>query len=235
MNETTTAELSPPTGPESATRAPSPAPSGRRRRRRARVRNRRARYGISGIDRVNRCVLALVGLVLIAAGVVGLLSDDRLDLRPPARLYQDAASDIVDARAISLTIVLVIAIVLLLAGLAWSWAQVSPASGDGRISTTTVARTKQGVTTLEPVSAAKALSSDLETVDGVTRAGVRVISVGSRPDVIATVDIRRDVDLRHLRRDLDGPLDRFLAATGTQELDVELRFRIVGQDGPRVI
>lgn len=237
MSDTVTAEPDSSTTPPGPTvRASAPvAPSGWRAKRKARFRRRRARFGITAVDRVNRCVLALLGVLLVAAGVVALLAEDDLELRQPSRLYQDTVRNILDERVPSFAIVLVVAVILVLAGLRWAWGQVSPTSGDGRIGTTTVDQSTKGVTTLEPVSAAKALSSDLETVEGVTRAGVRVISIGSRPDLIATIDVRRDVDLREVRRDAEEPLGRFLAATGSQDLEAELRFRIVGEEGPRVV
>ena len=210
------------------------APPGRKAKRRTRVRSRRARTGITGVDRVNRVVLFLIGAGLIAAGTVALLSPQNVDLRQPRRLYADGARNIIDNPDLAFAITVAAAVVLFLLGLRWAWAQISPASGDGRISTTTVSRSPKGVTTVEPVSVARALAADLESVEGVHEANVRVIAMGSRPDLLATLEVRRDVALDTVRQAIEEPLSRFCASTGTEDVEAEIRIRFVDDTAPRV-
>lgn len=220
-----------PTGPS------SPAGGGRTKRpakRRTRAHRRRARFGITAVDRVNRWVLGLLAATLLAVGAIAILAQDRLDIDPPARLYRDVSRNIIEQQRLSLAIVIGAALLIIVLGLRLAWAQVSPASGDGRVGTTTLGPSHRGTTTLAPVSAAKALASDIETIDEVSRASVRVTSIGSSADLIATIDLRRDASLKQLRHDLELPLERFGDSTGSAEVEAEIRFRVADETAPRV-
>ncbi len=223
MTDTTTAPpAAAPADPATPAQDKGQAPAARRRR---------AAHGTTRVDRVNRAVLLVLGLGAIAAGVVILIGPRRA----PSNLYADAASSVVDAADVALGLTLASCTLVVVLSLWWAWSQVSPRSGDGRISTTTVARTPLGVTTIEPAAAAHALARDLESVPGVHAARVRVISLGPSPDLIATVDLQRDVDLAAVRRALEAPLDRFRGSTGARDLDAELRLRLTKHRPPKVI
>lgn len=214
-----TGAADPPAAPPEAARPPTSPPSPSARRQAAR--RRRAARGTARVDRVDRVVLGLLGAIAVVVGAIGLAGPGR----QPGGRYRDAVSRVVDAPDLALGVTLAACALVLAASLWWAWSQISPRSGDGRIATTTIARTPLGVTTIEPAAAAQALARDLGSVPGVHAARVRIVALGERPDLIATVDLHREADLASVRRELEGPLGRFAASTNARALDAELRFR----------
>lgn len=188
------------------------------------------------INRVNRIVLGLIGLVIAAVAVVGLLvAGDTISVDDePGELYRDLADDVIGAKEAWGAGVIALAVVLAWLGLWWAFRQlVARADGSG-VSTTEVVRTDRGSTTLEPVAVARAVAQDLETVPGVTGSKVRFIEMGQKPHLVATVSIRDDTEPAMVREAAEEPFARLCHALGTPGVTVDLRIRPTGAQPARV-
>ncbi len=187
------------------------------------------------IDRANRLVLTLVGLVLTAAGTIGLLARNGvIDVAEPGTLYRRVRHNVVDHADVWEWCAIAGGILLAAVALLWAWRQVRP-RGDGRISTTVVNHTGRGKTSVEPVAVARALAKDLQQVPGVSGAKVRMVSIDTRPQLLAMVSIRDDADPDDVRLRAEAPFARLCRALEVDAVDVELRLRPTDEVAARVI
>jgi len=187
------------------------------------------------IDRVNRVALGLIGAVMAAAGVIGLLARRRaIDLAEPGTLYRRVHRNVVDHPETWKWSAIAGGTVLALASLLWVWRQIRP-RGDGRISTTVLTRSQRGKTSVEPVAVARAVAKDLERVPGVTGAKVRMVTMTTRPQLVALVSIRDDADPHRVREGAELPYFRLCQALAVDAVDVDLRLRPTDELAARVI
>lgn len=213
---------------------PSPVPSGRRDRRRRRRRRRRAASGATPVDRADRLILAVVGLVAAAAGAGVLALRDPTEVRAPGEIYADVA-EMAEANPSWWAYGgAALAGVVALLALWWAWLQVRRARTDGRESTTVVPGTSRGRTEFEPVGLAHAVGRDLASVDGVERARARFVALGRRPALVAVLWLADGADVGALRREIEGPVARSAGVLGVDDLEVELHLRFRPPTGPRV-
>ncbi len=213
--------------------APAPAPLPRRELRR---RQRAAAHGTEPVDRFNRVALTILGLALIAAGALGLAAaTDAVSWRSPGHIYRDIADNAADRPLAWAAAAVAFGLVLVALGLWWAWKQVAPRAEGGRLSTAVVDHTSRGRTTVEPTALARAAAADLNRVDGVTRARVRVVSLHPVPDLIAWLDLRIDADIAAVQAALEPPLGRVAHALGTPSIECDLRLRFGTQRAPRAI
>jgi len=155
-------------------------------------------------DRTNRVLLALLGLLLFAAGAAGLLAGtdvfaDDLDRR---RLLDNPVARFVgDNSAWFWPVAALVAAILALLALRWFLAVLSPAprAGDVLISGDRSA----GRTTLRSGALSDALASELETYRGVHAARVRVSGTPTDPSLDITVRTTEDADLARLRHRIE--------------------------------
>lgn len=187
------------------------------------------------IDRVNRIALGLIGAGMAAAGVIGLLArSNAIDLAEPGTLYRRVNRNVVDHPDTWTWAAIAGGTVLALISLLWVWRQVRP-RGDGRISTTVLTRSGRGKTSVEPVAVARTVAKDLERVPGVTGAKVRMVSMTTRPQLVAMVSIRDDADPHRVREGAELPYFRLCQALDVEAVDVDLRLRPTDEVAARVI
>ncbi len=187
------------------------------------------------VHRLNRVVLTLLGLVLTAAGVVGLLARNHsLDLAEPGTYYRRLHRNAVDHSDVWRYAVVGGAAVLALVAVFWFWRQLRPRS-DGRIGSTLMRRTQRGRTSVEPVALARVVAQDLRLVPGVSAAKVRMVTLSNRPELVATVSIRDDADPDEVRAGAEGPFGRLCLALDVPAVEVDLRLRPTDEVAARVI
>jgi hypothetical protein len=187
------------------------------------------------LNRVNRIALGVIGALMLAAGVVGILAGNgTLTIDPPGTLYRRVSRNVVDHPDIWQWAVIGVGTLLAIACLLWVWRQVRPRH-EGRISTTVVARTGRGKTSIEPVAVARAAAKDLRLVPGVTGAKVRMVSIDTRPQIVASLSILDDADPDAIRAAAEAPFTRLCTALEVDGLDVDLRLRPTDEVSARVV
>ena len=186
------------------------------------------------IDRLNRIVLWVVGAVLVAASVLGLLAQDGvLDLDEPSRIYTDVQREIDDRPELWWTIVIAACAVLLVLGILWARRQLVRRGGTG-ISTTTLQRTRRGDLTVEPVAVARAVETDLTRIPGVVDSRVRLLELGDTTELRARLQLARHVDLDTVRDGIGSVLDRMKGAVGAKEVKARVRLDLAEAERSRV-
>lgn len=135
---------------------------------------------------VNRIVLGLVGLCLIAAGVLGVATtrdwvgdatiDDALQFRAAWERWRDidwtdGALWLLLAGALVIALILVVALFLEL--------RFRAPAGHGRA---LVEATPRGATTVRIGALRQALQRDIESIAGIDRARLRELEIGERPE-----------------------------------------------------
>ena len=204
--------------------------------RAARRRRRQAATGSAPADRADRFLLALFGLVAVGLGTVALLArNGTLDLRSPGSLYDDAVRSAIDHQEVWTGVAVAAAVVVAVLGLVWAWVQVRLRPERGRLGQTVMTRGPRGRTSLAPSGVARVLAADVARIDGVTDASARLTELRPVPEVLVSVELRADADLRAVRRALEAPLARMAASIGAEAVDAELRVRIGDAQAARVV
>ena len=155
-----------------------------------------------GTDRANRIVLSAIGLLLLFCGA-GLLAwrwgwfgtarSNRPVLTSDARTWWHDRS----------WLWWVVAVVgVTVAGLALRWLREQLRTGRAA-NVDLTQRSAQGDTRVDARGAVGAFEQDLETLPAVVAASGRLVGDGSEASLQLTLDVREDVDLRDLARDLD--------------------------------
>lgn len=190
------------------------------------------------IDVVNRVVLALVGVAVLAAAVTGLLAGrNQVRLAGPATLYTRADTAV---RGTTEGMALTAVAGLVLAGLALWWIsrQITPPVASG-IDTLTIhdkaevqgsgngdgPRPARGRTTLDADGVARAVAADLARLPGVADAGCRLVTAGARPRVRVRVEVHADADLDALRRAAEEVYGRLCRVLGVESVHAEVELR----------
>lgn len=227
-----------PSGSTSPVSSPAvrPAPAAPRPRRVVRRERRRAATGAAPVDRLDRVLLAVLGLVAVALGTVVLLAGaDVVALRSPAALHADAVASAGRHEAAWTAGAVGGGALVAVLALWWAWAQVRRRPERGRLGPTRLDVDGPGRTTLAPAPLARALAADVEQVDGVAAATARLVAVRPVPEVLVTVTAGLDCDLARLRADLEGPLARLAGALGVDAVHADVRLTVARRTtAPRV-
>lgn len=190
-------------------------------------------------DRVNRVLLLLVGLALVAASLWGLSTAfDVLPpwlppMEPPASWYGSVVQAIADDPLLWGSVVAAAIVVLVVAALWWALAQIRP-SPRPRLSTTTLTEGDVGRTNVEPAALAKAVARDLENRPGIVRADARLGSLGSVVRVELDAVLAEDMDRRGADFAVSRALDRLGQAVDRDDIRADIRLRYSDRAGTRV-
>lgn len=188
------------------------------------------------VDRVDRVLLFVIGLLLAAAGGLGLAAaNDTVDLDEPGQLYRMAVDDVVDLPAAWATGALTGLAILAILALVWAWRQIVARADGPALGTVNVQDTPRGRTTVEPVAVARALARDLESVDGVTGAKVRVLDVQPQPHLVVSVDLDAQARPAAVRAGVEEPIARACRVLVVPEMTVDLRLNPSDTQPPRVL
>lgn len=189
------------------------------------------------IDGVNRFVLLLLGLVLAAAGGLGLAAGEGAfdDLDSPREVYDDARQEVVGDPDLWYAIVLAVSGLVLVLALVWLIRQFTSRPGGPHLSTVVVHADRRGRTTLEPARLAQAIAADLETIDGVRKAKVRLLPSAHEPTIRARVEVDRSVDPDALLERTEPVLERAARTFDAQQVNARIRIDFAGRDTSRVV
>lgn len=168
------------------------------------------------VDRVNRVLLIVIGLVLLVVGIGALLVSGGVfgDARADAPIVSSVVTDNVNAASPWLWPVLA-AVALLVAVLAGWWAFSQPRSRP--VSQVRLERTPAGHVEVAGAALAECVQLDCEAIPGVVRARARVGTEGEHTQVHLTAWVGAPYDLStvvtkidnsvlpHLAFSLDGP------------------------------
>lgn len=185
------------------------------------------------IDRVNRGLFVVLGLVLVLAGVGTLLLSYRTFGRSRSGLsvIDDYTSSVID-RAEWFWPVLA-GLALLLAGLAMWW--LVGQLRIQRLTRLTLASTGGGATYLAASALSDAVREEAEAAPGVGRARARLVRDPTRPDLQLTVWLVEPYDLADTLRSLEGEvLPRAAQALGASQLRTFIEMEVAGTSAQRV-
>jgi len=155
-----------------------------------------------GPDRLNRAVLTLLAVLLVAAGAYGLargygaFGDDRAS--DPV-LTDDVRSFVSRNAGWFWPVAAVVALLVAWLGLRWLVAQLSSTA----VSRLDVPTTGPGHTELLASAAAAAVTSDVEGYPGVRAARARLVADHPVPEVELTVEVAEDADVPAVRRRIE--------------------------------
>jgi len=175
-------------------------------------------------DRTNRIVLALFGLLVLAAGVAGLAASTGAFGAPFSRrtLFGNRVGDYFSHHGGWLWPAVAGACLLIaLACLRWILALLASTDRVGDI--TIPGDTHQGTTVLHPVALTDALTREISAYHGVDSAKGRVIGDDRDPHVVLTVTSAPSADLHALHRRIETEaLTRARRALGQPALPIRL-------------
>ena len=182
-------------------------------------------------DRLNRAVLTVLALLLLAAGVYGLLRGYGAlgDARATEPVLTEDVRDFVARNANWFWPVAAVASLLVSwLGLRWLLAQFTAPA----VSRLPVRAEGPGHTELVAGGAAAALARDIEDYPGVRGARARFVSDHPSPEVEVTVDVHDDADLPALRRRIEEhALERFRSALDLRDLRSRVHLRLAEPAG----
>lgn len=185
-------------------------------------------------NRLNRSLLTLTGLLLLLAGVGGVLlytgafGDDQKH-RP---VVNDTVRELFDRHESWLWWAIGGA-ALLIALLALYWLVVQLRTE--RIGNVDLAPAPDGENVLASGAITDAVRHEAETVPGVTRARVRLVHESDDPQLMLAVALRNDADLAAVQTILDNEvLAHARQAIGRDRMRTWLRVEVDAADAPRV-
>lgn len=191
---------------------------------------------MKALDRVNRTVVSIIGLVLLAIGGYGLLrgaglfGDDRAEDPLLLRSVQDFVAD---TEPWFWAAVAVISLLIALAAARWFAEQVTPSPS---LSTLNVAsREGSGRSTLETSAVGAAVARDIEADPDVADARVRVVPKGSNIGLDVRASVVDTGDVHAVRQRIETVvLERARTALGRPDLTADVRLRL-GDPGARSV
>ncbi len=188
------------------------------------------------LDRFNRTIVSLIGLLLLAAGAYGLLRGAGVlgDRQAEDPLRTPGVADFVRDNDEWLWAALaILALLVTLAAAAWLKAQLSPSPALSELAVATGGG--PGRTQLATAAVNEAVTRDIEADPDVNSARVRVVPAGNAIglDVRATVADHGDVHAvrRRIEREV---LQRARGALGRPDLSATVRLRL-GDPGARTV
>lgn len=196
--------------------------------------NRITASGTGRIDRFNRVVFVVIGVILVAAGGAGLLlGGGVIDGTSPGTLYARRATDAATSPDLAAGIAMAVCLVVLLVSLRWALAQLRPVSDGERLVTLTLSTGPRGRTTVAAASVARAASADIASRPGVTSAKVRLRALQPQTRATLSVELALDADPEAVLGELQAALTRLLGALDVDEADSQAEIRLRFARPPR--
>ena len=196
------------------------------------------------MDRRNRVRLALLGLLLFAVGVAGLLvGADRFDA--PAADSAILSEGLVARwdRYHPWNLVVVGVVALLLAWYGWRLVRAQFRRGGGRAPMGDLEYRAaepgrqdagRGQTTVRAAAISRGTEAALERVRGVERAIVGLFGSPYEPELRARLDVDANADLTQVRRNISAALEHLATTTGMPPRSADITLRLVERQQARV-
>jgi hypothetical protein len=196
------------------------------------------------MDRRNRIRFALLGLLLLAAGVAGQLAGAEVVGAPAAG--SPVLPDWLVARWDRYNPWNLVAIgvaALLLAWYGWRLVRAQLRRGGGRAEMDDLEYragepgrqdADRGRTTVRAAAISHSTEKALERVRGVERALVGLFGSPYEPELRARLDVDANADLTQLRRNVSAVLERLAATTGIPPRSADITLRLVDRRQARV-
>jgi membrane protein implicated in regulation of membrane protease activity len=196
------------------------------------------------MDRRNRVRLALLGLLLLAVGVAGLVVGADVFEAPAAG--SPVLADWLVARWDRYdpwNLVAVAIAALLVAWYGWRLVRAQLRRGGGRAEMADLAYratepgqqdADRGRTTVRAAAISHSTEKALERVRGVERALVGLFGSPYEPELRARLDVDANADLIQLRRNVSAVLERLAATTGIPPRSADITLRLVDRRQARV-
>lgn len=178
-------------------------------------------------DRINRIVLTVLGLVLLAVGLYGVLRGAGVfgDGRARDPLLLAEARDWVSDHD-GWVWPLAAALSFVVAYLGWRWLRYQVRSSPRVSDIELGADPDTGSTRLRAVGAADALADDIERSDGVQSASARLLADGRQPEVDVRVDVFDDADIDGVRQHIEErTFERFKQALQADDVRAHIQLR----------
>jgi hypothetical protein len=199
------------------------------------------------MDRRNRVRLALLGLLLFAVGVAGLLAGAGV-FEAPAADSAILSEDLVDRwnrfdRYDPWNLVVVGVVGLLLAWYGWRIVRAQFRRGGGRAPMGDLEYRAaepgrqdagRGRTTVRAAAISRGAEATLERVRGVERAIVGLFGSPYEPELRARLDVDASADLTQVRSNVDAALERLATTTGMPPRSADITLRLVERQQARV-
>lgn len=188
------------------------------------------------LDRTNRAVVSLLGLLLLAAGAYGLLRAAGAfgDRQADDPLLTRGISDFVaDTQPWFWAAVAALSLLVAFAAAAWLRAQLRPSPALAELEVAT--GEGPGRTTLASGAVNEAVTRDVEADPDVTAARVRVVPSGDAIGLDVRAVVADHGDVHAVRRRIETEvLERARAALGRPDLAATVRLRL-GDPGSRTV
>jgi len=185
------------------------------------------------IERRDRTLLVLLGAVLIAVAVVGiLLRAGVLVLPQPSRLWSQVADQVPGYEWVVYTGLIVAGLVLVWVG--WRMIRGQFATPAAGVRELTVQRGDRGRTTVPASSVARVLERDLAGQPGVQDATARLVGAGARPHLVVDATVDGWADLARVRDSVDQSYQRLQQTLGVEAVEADLHLRTIPTPTSRV-
>lgn len=186
------------------------------------------------VDRGNRIRFTILGLLLLALGIAGLLVQAGvLSVEQPSDLWMrvtDAAARVQPAAVAA--VLVVVGLLVLLYGLRLLRRQIS--TPGRRVGEITLQQYKAGSTTVEADAMSRALTQDLEHLPDVHDVTARLVSAGPQPRVTVRASIDGEARLATVRTAMEAAYERLCHVLGTESLQADLHVKPVPSQRSRV-
>jgi hypothetical protein len=185
------------------------------------------------IDNRNRFWFTVLGLLLLAAGILGLLvQSEILDADTPGQYYgrvRDLANDYPGA---TIAILIALGLLLFLVGISWIRRQIAtPAT---RLREVTISDDADGSTTVDADVLSEALARDIERIPDVHDATARVVGAGERPKLAVRATVDGLADIGEVRGAMEDAYARFGESVGSDGVEANLHLKQVPTRRSRV-
>ena len=180
------------------------------------------------IDGVNRTLLLLLGIILLAAGVLAIALGLGAfgDTRAQSAVLPNATIDFVGGNGAWFW-PLVAVVALILAYLGWRWLR-AQLTTPKRVTDLDLTRDpKEGFTRARADGPAHGFAADVSRHPRVATAKARMLSNGSLPHIGLRVEVFESGDMESVRRYIEGPaLERLHRTLGHDTVTVDLDMRL---------
>ena len=185
------------------------------------------------IDRRNRARFAILGLLLLVAGILGLLVQaEVLDGDTPGASYRQVRDLAADYPGAATAILIALGLLLFLVATNWIRGQIAtPAT---RLREVTVQDDADGSTTVDADVLSDALARDIERIPDVHDATARMVGAGERPKLAVRATVDGAADLGDLRGAMEDAYTRFGESLGSDGVEANLHVKQVPTRRPRV-